>query len=81
MKINSRGNKPLSEINLRLNSVDTKMSHKFIPFSSNCIEMREFDPSAVAYIEFQDSREIDMLIDMLEQFKDKNRDYFGDWRL
>lgn len=79
MKINSRGNKPLSEINLRLHSVDTKMSHKFIPFSSNYIEMLEFDPSAVAYIEFQDSREIDMLIDMLEQFKDKNRDYFGAW--
>ena len=30
-------------------------------------------------IEFSDSRELDLLIDALTTFRDKNRDHFGNW--
>lgn len=78
MRIDSRSNKPLNEITLRLYSVDTKMSHQFIPFAPNYGSII-FDKDASAYIEFQDSREVDMLIDMLEKFKRANNQYFGEW--
>lgn len=79
MRIDSRSNKPLNEITLRLYSVDTKMSHQFIPFAPNYGYPIEFDKDAKAYIEFQDSREVDLLIDMLEKFKRANNQYFGEW--
>ena len=78
MRIDSRSNKPLNEIALRLYSVDIKMSHQFIPFDPNYRSIN-FDKDASAYIEFQDSREVDMLIDMLEKFKRANNQYFGEW--
>ena len=79
MRIDSRSNKPLNEITLRLYSIDTKMSHQFIPFSPNYGHPIEFDKDARAYIEFQDSREVDLLIDMLERFKRENYHHFGEW--
>ena len=79
MRINSHSNKPLNEIVLRLYSTDTKCSRKFIPFSPDYGGMIEFDRNAYACIEFQDSREIDMLIGMLERFRDKNIEHFGAW--
>lgn len=78
MRIDSCSNKPLNEITLRLYSVDTKMNHQFIPFTPNYGSIN-FDKDARAYIEFQDSREVDMLIDMLEKFKRANNQYFGEW--
>ena len=79
MRIDSRSNKPLNEITLRLYSVDTKMRHRFIPFGNSYGHPIELDKDANAYIEFQDSREIDLLIDMLERFKRENILYFGEW--
>ena len=79
MRIDSRSNKPLNEITLRLYSVDTKMSHQFIPFAPMFTGSINFDKEATAYIEFQDSREVDLLIDMLQKFKRVNNQYFGEW--
>lgn len=79
MRIESRSGKPLNEINLRLYSINTKMSHQFIPFNPSYDYPIEFDKNTIAYIEFQDSREVDMLIDMLEKFKRANQNYFGEW--
>lgn len=79
MRIDSCSNKPLNEITLHLYSVDTKMSHQFIPFNPRYDCPIEFHKDAKAYIVFQDSREVDLLIDMLERFKRANNQYFGDW--
>lgn len=79
MRISAHSNKPLMEIRLRLYSTDTNFVHYVCPFS-NGYGVEEFDRNARACIEFQDSREIDALIDMLEQFKKANRAYIGEWR-
>ena len=79
MKIHSLSNKPLNEITMRLYSVDTKFSHHFVPFYPGYGGMVDFNRDASAFIEFQDSREIDLMIDMLQRFKQANRDYFGAW--
>lgn len=79
MRIESRSGKPLNEITLSLYSIKTNMSHQFIPFAPMFSGAIEFDKEAKAYIEFQDSREVDLMIDMLEEFKRRNNQYFGAW--
>jgi hypothetical protein len=40
-----------------------------------------FKPNSEVLIHFNDSHEVDMLIDLLLRFKDANKAYFGEWRL
>lgn len=80
MKVISDGAHELCEIGLRLNSTDRRyhwtIQGAFKPVS----DMLEEGKTGWAEIVFNDSREIDQLIDMLLRFKDDNVRCFGVWR-
>lgn len=73
---------PITELHLRLKSTDLCFinccypSHLEYPPNTQVIDRRENQ----VYIEFMDSREIDMLIDALNRFKDENIRRMGYWR-
>ena len=75
MKIEGSGLNELCEINLKLRSTDMKFQCQF----NRSLGALTFDRDATACIEFQDSYELDQLIDILLRFKDQNRQFFGEW--
>lgn len=75
MKIEGSGLNKLCEINLKLRSTDMKFQCQF----NRPLGALTVDRDATACIEFQDSYEIDQLIDILLRFKDNYRRLFGEW--
>ena len=70
----------VNELELRLMSMDTKMTTYVLvsaPFGS---PDRDPDRYARSTIIFNDSREIDNLIEMLRRFKEENAAYIGYWK-
>lgn len=80
MKVISDGAHEVCEIGVRLKSTDRKfhwtIRGAFYPLSDTIGE----DKTGWAEIVFNDSREIDQLIDILLRFKDDNLRCFGEWR-
>lgn len=80
MKVISDGAHELCELGLRLNSTDRKfhwtIQGAFHPLSGSVGE----DKTGWAEIVFNDSREIDQLINMLQRFQEDNERCFGVWR-
>lgn len=66
----------LSEVELRLDSKETKFCYHSAPFGRG---LDSFTPghTAKVVIRFEDSREIDMFINMLERFRDDNIRHIG----
>lgn len=77
---------PTKEIELHLKPVDTHYVLCLKPFGD--LDPRgPSDPVMFgdgwqnrAVIHFEDTRELDSLIDMLVKFRDENFGYFGEWR-
>lgn len=68
----------VTELTLRLKSVDTKLKLFTEPFPyADRIDLMK--PSS-AFITFDDSIEIDQLIDALQKFKEQNKRYIGYWK-
>ena len=76
MKIQGNGNQ-INEIKLMLNSIDFKF--KCITELNPCIIERKFEDSNIAKFIFDDSRELDDLIMMLMNFRDKAYGHIGKW--
>lgn len=66
----------LSEVELQLDSKNTKFRYYSAPFGR---ALDNFTPGydAKVVIRFEDSREIDMFINMLERFRDTNIKHIG----
>lgn len=75
------GNNSISDVNtlhLRLKNMNTNL-HLYIepiPF----MEGRDLGEPIRASIQFNDTREIDALIDALQKFKTQNERYIGSWK-
>lgn len=69
--------KPINMLNLRLNSMNTRLRLFVEPLS--CSDRLDLEPPNSATITFEDSREIDQLIDALQKFKIRNERYIGHW--
>lgn len=78
MRIEGRSLNHLSELHLRLYSIDIKFVWQGIP-PADFNGKSTFNHDDRAYIEFRDSQEIDQLIGILERFKRENADYIGRW--
>ena len=76
MKIINYGEKNTREINLRLKSTDRKLQW----FINPGYGLVPDDRDGQAYIAFDDSYEVDQLINILQKFKEDNQQYFGMWR-
>lgn len=76
MKIQGDGNQ-ISEIKLILNSIDFKF--KYITEPNSYVIERKFEDSNIAKFIFDDSRELDDLIMMLMNFRDKAYGHIGKW--
>ena len=70
----------VSDIKLRLNSIQTGFHWIVKPNGIGGLS-GEIERANSAVIEFNDSYEVDALIDMLLRFKDSNKRYFGEWRM
>lgn len=67
----------VTQLGLRLKSMDTKLQLFFDPFPyADRLDLLE--PSRASIL-FDDSREIDALIDALQKFKIRNEQYIGHW--
>ena len=66
-------------IQLRLRSTSVKCECHVRPIDPYDFNTK-VDYKNVAVIAFDDSREIDALIDMLARFKKDNIEYLGEWR-
>ena len=80
MRINSNTTSSITTINMRLFSVDRKMTKHFAPPLIHPDGALYFDNVAFAAIEFEDTYEIDLLIQALERFKQECRGYIGEFR-
>ena len=70
---------PVNNLRLSLNSAHTNLKLVCQPFGWDDPYGEKSKIPSEAVIEFNDSRELDMLIHALETFRDKNRDHFGNW--
>ncbi len=70
----------ISDIKFRLNSIQTGFHWIIKPNEIGSLS-GEIERANSAVIEFNDSREVDALIDMLQRFKESNNYYFGEWRM
>ncbi len=78
MKIHSYNNHAhLGEIEFRLYSTDLKLNYHML--APTIFPPPEVDRSHKAVITFDDSREVDLLIHMLERFKEENIKRLGYW--
>ena len=69
----------IDELHLRLNSAHTNFKHTYKSLNPLELEYPINHPNT-SMIVFEDSHEIDMLIDALNQFKEINCAYIGQWR-
>lgn len=67
----------LGEIEFHLHSVDTHLRYHML--TSTVYPPPEMDRNHRAVITFDDSREVDLLIHMLEQFKKESISRLGYW--
>lgn len=81
MIIESRGRAPITDIEMRL-SIGDRVVHftHYVPPMNPC-EPMDWDRSTRGCITFADSREIDTLIMMLEQFRKTVVGQVCDWRM
>lgn len=70
--------KRVNELCLNLKSMNTRLRLFVEPFSSYS-DMLDLEEPNSATITFEDSREIDQLIDALQKFKVRNERYIGHW--
>lgn len=70
--------KPVNELILNLHSTDTRLQLYTEPFPY--VDRIDLDRPARATITFEDSREINQLIDALTKFKERNIRYIGHWK-
>ena len=68
----------VTEIKLRLKSTERALNLYTEPLPFD--ESNRLERSNSASIVFRDLREIDSLISVLQQFRDRNVRYIGDWR-
>lgn len=70
--------KHVNELQLHLKSVDTRLNlfMEPLPYAYRS-DLEEHDSVTIA---FDDSREIDMLIIALDEFKKRNEAYIGYWK-
>lgn len=79
MKFSVDKSGPIEKLMIRLNSCNVNFSHEYRPIDP--IEYRyPIEQPNVGVILFNDSHEIDMLIEALERFKDISQNYMGAWR-
>lgn len=76
MQIINYGTSKTHEVNLRLKSIDRNMQWYIQPGYGLVPD----DKNSVAHIVFDDSQEIDQLIDILQRFKEDTRRCLGGWR-
>ena len=69
----------LGELTLRLRSTDRRFNWLIRSTFDPVLSMNPEDKDGSAYIEFDDSHEIDQLINILQRFKEENLRYFGEW--
>jgi hypothetical protein len=72
----NKGN--VDTLQLTLGSLDTHFKYSFQPFVPDHTDGM-FNVSSDVIIRFNDSRELDMFIRMLQKFQSKNQRYIGDW--
>lgn len=70
--------KAVNMLNLRLNSMDTRL--QLCTESFDRADRHDLEEPNPATITFEDSREIDQLIDALQKFKVRNERYIGQWK-
>lgn len=68
----------INNLHVQLGSVNTNFNLVCKPFEPDYEDGR-FEVSNDAIIRFEDSRELDLFIHMLNRFRCKNHEYFGDW--
>lgn len=76
MRINGDGHRDTCEINLRLKSTNRKLQWHIRPGYGLVPD----DKNGRADIIFNDSYEVDQLIEILQRFKEENQRCFGAWR-
>lgn len=69
----------VNELGLRLGSYGTHFKLVMEPFDHDYIGTPEFKVSNDVLIHFQDTRELDTFIYMLQKFRARNNAYIGDW--
>lgn len=75
----NKGN--VDTLQLTLGSLDTHFKWSFLPFGVDPTSgpIDEIHVHNNVIIRFNDSRELDMFIRMLQKFQSKNQRYIGDW--
>lgn len=69
----------VDELHLRLNSAHINLKHIYKPLNPLEQGYPVNNPNT-SMIVFEDSREIDTLIEALQQFRELNYSYFGEWK-
>lgn len=72
----NKGN--VDTLQLTLGSLNTHFKYSFQPYVPDHVDGM-FNVSNDVIIRFNDSRELDMFIRMLQKFQSKNHRYIGDW--
>lgn len=80
MRIIGTGDATLTEVEFQLNSTGMRFKHIIMPNMSKEPWMQVFERETKAVICFDDSKEIDIFVRMLEEFQRSNARYIGEWK-
>jgi hypothetical protein len=80
MRIIGNSDETLTEVEFQLDSTHMRFKHVSIPDIPTEPWMREIGRETKAIICFDDSKEIDMFVRILEEFQRSQTGYIGEWK-